>query len=54
MQSVPALFPFVTRFEVDRPSAALITVSDVGFVAVRIDYLDEAGQKISSVTIRGV
>jgi phosphodiesterase/alkaline phosphatase D-like protein len=50
--SLPALFPLVTRFEIDRPSAALITVSDVGFVAVNIDYFDEAGQKISSVTIR--
>lgn len=52
LPSLPALFPLVTRFEIDRPSAALITVSDVGFVTVNIDYFDEAGQKISSVTIR--
>ena len=51
--SLPALFPLVTRFEIDRPAAALITVSDVGFIAVRIDYFDESGQKISTVTIRG-
>src|SRR5262249_22590648 len=51
--SLPALFPFVTRFEIDRPCAALVSVSNVGFVAVHVDYFDEAGQKISSVTIRG-
>ena len=50
--SLPALFPFVTRFEIDRPTAALISVGDVGFISVHIDYFDEAGQKISTVTIR--